>query len=59
MADQADRAQEYVDRALAEYLKRMRAKEGNKLPTAECDLCGEVAPVLRGICVPCRDRYRL
>jgi hypothetical protein len=58
MADSADEAQDYVERAYADYLKRRKAAEP-KLPVAECDLCGESAPLLHGICIPCRDRYRL
>lgn len=60
MADQADDAQDYLERAFAEFQKRKRERGPEaSLPLAECDLCGEVSRILNDICIPCRDRYRL
>lgn len=60
--DDADRAS--LDEDMQEEAKaRKRAQERYELPSGdpgECDMCGEWSGrLIKGVCAPCRDRYRL
>lgn len=53
-----DRAQMDTDSALR--AQRMRAAEIPVGAPGECYLCGEHSQrLVRGVCAPCRDKYRL
>ena len=57
--DQAnDKAAALVDAATAEL--RYQAQHMPAGEPGDCDLCGEWSGrLVRGVCAPCRDRYRL
>lgn len=61
MADDADMAQSYEQAHLSQSLKRITARPAMEPGVqGECDLCGEWSGrLVRGVCAPCRDKYRL
>ncbi len=57
--DEVDRANDEVERGLAEAL-RQAAKPIQEGQPGECDLCGEWSGrLINGACAPCRDKYKL
>lgn len=60
--DDADRAQ-IDEEMLEEAESKRRASTPYELPAGvpgDCDMCGEWSGrLIRGVCAPCRDRYRL
>lgn len=57
--DEVDRANDEVERGLAEAL-RQAAKPIQEGQPGECDLCGEWSwRLINGACAPCRDKYKL
>ena len=40
-------------------LKKCRAEKENLYERGECDLCGTECRIVEGLCVQCRDRYKL
>lgn len=63
MADDADRAQEDMDRADAEREKPWQRPTPYVFPPGDpgdCELCGRWSGrLIGGACAPCRDKYRL
>lgn len=62
MSDEADTANEYIERRESEALKAIQAKRLEQPVGVEgdCDLCGEyMLRLVGGACAPCRDRYKL
>lgn len=59
MADAADIASEYLEEEL-DMLIRQTAAEPEPGYPGECDICGEHSGrLVRGVCAPCRDKYKL
>lgn len=57
MSDDADRADQEIERNLAEAVRRA-TKEIPPGKPGECDLCGEwTARLVNGTCARCRDKY--
>jgi len=62
MADEIDLAQEREQIATNSAVDDVRAKAAaiELGKPGDCDLCGEwSARLIRGVCAPCRDRYKL
>jgi hypothetical protein len=58
--DEADEAQERIERRIDEGIARARAKPLEKGQPGDCDLCGEWAGrLVLGACAPCRDKWGL
>ena len=54
MADQADRANDIVVKDNRKPYTLPPRKQG------ECDVCGDHSnAIVRGMCVPCREKYKL
>ena len=62
MADEADISQVRIELLEASEIAAVRERAAN-IPAGvpgECDLCGEWSGrLVRGVCAPCRDRYKL
>jgi hypothetical protein len=59
MTDDADRADQEIERHLAEALRTARKPIPEGTP-GDCDLCGEwSARLVNGACAPCRDKWGL
>jgi len=57
--DDADRADDEIERNVSEALRKSRATLQPGEP-GDCDLCGEWSGrLVNGACAPCRDRYKL
>ena len=57
--DQADEAQDKIDQAIEDAIRKTRAEIPPGYP-GECELCGEWSGrLIHGVCAPCRDRYEL
>jgi len=55
MADEIDRANEYIDAMTAAALKKVTAEIPKGEP-GECDWCGEYTPrLVNNACAKCRD----
>ena len=60
MSDEVDRANQEVERSLAEAIRRNRKADLTPGKAGDCDLCGEwSARLVGGACAPCRDQWRL
>ena len=58
--DEADEAQERIERRVDEGIARARRKQLEKGRPGDCNLCGEWSGrLILGACAPCRDRYHL
>jgi len=62
MADEADISQVRTEILEASEIAAVRERAAN-IPAGvpgECDLCGEWSGrLVRGVCVPCRDKHKL
>lgn len=59
MADEADIAQDYAERLIADGLARVNRTIPVGVP-GECEYCGNDSPRLIGrACAPCRTLYKL
>ena len=59
MTDEADRADQEIERNLAEAI-RLASKEIPPGNPGECDFCGEWSGrLVKGACAHCRDRRKL
>ena len=57
--DEVDRANQEVERSLAEALRKA-TKDIPPGKPGDCELCGEWSPrLVIGACPPCRDKYHL
>jgi RNA polymerase-binding transcription factor DksA len=62
MADEVDKTEVRVSLLLEADLAqiRNRAQAMPKGEPGECVLCGEESPrLVKGVCAPCRDKYKL
>ena len=58
--DDADRADERIQRRIDEALARAAASQPPAGVAGDCDLCGEWSGrLVLGACAPCRDKYHL
>lgn len=59
MADEADITGDRMEVELAELIEMARKPLAPGVP-GECDTCGEWSGrLVRGMCAPCRDRYKI
>lgn len=62
MSDEADNANEHIEREESQSIKSVRAKvllQPVGVP-GDCDLCGEyMVRLVNGACGFCRDKYKL
>lgn len=63
MADEADKAQEDLDREEEAQIRRRENTPKYEIPEGvpgDCDLCGEwFGRLVEGACVPCRTKHKL
>jgi hypothetical protein len=62
MSDEVDRADQEIERSLAESIRNARMGQDYFQAGApgECELCGEWSGrLVNGACAPCRDKYKL